>query len=208
MSITLAFILLTSLILWFVIGSKGLWRLKAATILLTLYLCLSVNFSLDNLMGWPSRQQPPKEFRVHWVVIKEPNKKTGDKGDVYVWVTDMNPKEKDDGSFFISFANENMRKPRSYRLEYSKELHEDGQKALEMIMGGQAVMGTNEGLQGQGEGGDGQGDGQGAGQGEGGDGDGEGGGENGGGAGGGSLSRNGGISFQPLPPSKLPSKGE
>ena len=208
MSITLAFILLTSLILWFVIGSKGLWRLKAATILLTLYLCLSVNFSLDNLMGWPSSQQPPKEIRVHWVIIKEPNKKTGDKGDVYVWVTDMNPKEKDDGSFFISFANENMRKPRSYRLEYSKELHEDGQKALEMIMGGQAVMGTNEGLQGQGEGGDGQGDGQGAGQGEGGDGDGEGGGENGGGAGGGSLSRNGGISFQPLPPSKLPSKGE
>lgn len=208
MSITLAFILLTSLILWFVIGSKGLWRLKAATILLTLYLCLSVNFSLENLMGWPSGQQPPKEFRVHWVVIKEPNKKTGDKGDVYVWVTDMNPKEKDDGSFFISFANENMRKPRSYRLEYSKELHEDGQKALEMIMGGQAVMGTNEGLQGQGEGGDGQGNGQGDGQGEGGDGDGEGGGENGGGAGGGSLSRNGGISFQPLPPSKLPSKGE
>ena len=204
MSITLAFILLTSLILWFVIGSKGLWRLKAATILLTLYLCLSVNFSLDNLMGWPSGQQPPKEFRVHWVVIKEPNKKTGDKGDVYVWVTDMDPKEKDDGSFFISFANENMHKPRSYRLEYSKELHEDGQKALEMIMGGQAVMGTNEGLQGKGEGGDGQGDGQG----EGGDGDGEGGGENGGGAGGGSLSRNGGISFQPLPPSKLPSKGE
>ena len=128
MSITLAFILLTSLILWFVIGSKGLWRLKAATILLTLYLCLSVNFSLDNLMGWPSSQQPPKEFRVHWVVIKEPNKKTGDKGDVYVWVTDMNPKEKDDGSFFISFANENMRKPRSYRLEYSKELHKDGQE--------------------------------------------------------------------------------
>jgi len=202
MSITLAFILLTSLVLWFVIGSKGLWGLKAATILLTLYLCLSVNFSLENLFGWPSNQQPPKEFRVHWVVIKEPNKKTGDKGDVYVWVTDMNPKEKDDGSFFISFANENMYKPRAYRLEYSKELHEDGQKALEMIMGGQAVMGTNEGLQGQGEDGDGQGDGQG----EGGEGDGDG--EGGDGEGGGSLSRNGGISFQPLPPSKLPSKGE
>lgn len=202
MSITLAFILLTSLVLWFVIGSKGLWGLKAATILLTLYLCLSVNFSLENLVGWPSNQQPPKEFRVHWVVIKEPNKKTGDKGDVYVWVTDMNPKEKDDGSFFISFANENMYKPRAYRLEYSKELHEDGQKALEMIMGGQAVMGTNEGLQGQGEDGDGQGDGQG----EGGEGDGDG--EGGDGEGGGSLSRNGGISFQPLPPSKLPSKGE
>ena len=202
MSITLAFILLTSLILWFVIGSKGLWGLKAATILLTLYLCLSVNFSLENLFGWPSNQQPPKEFRVHWVVIKEPNKKTGDKGDVYVWVTDMNPKEKDDGSFFIYFANENMYKPRAYRLEYSKKLHEDGQKALGMIMGGQAVMGTNEGLQGQGEDGDGQGDGQG----EGGEGDGDG--EGGDGEGGGSLSRNGGISFQPLPPSKLPSKGE
>ena len=206
MSITLAFILLTSLILWFVIGSKGLWGLKAATILLTLYLCLSVNFSLENLVGWPSNQQPPKEFRVHWIVINEPDKRTGDKGDVYVWVTDMNPKEKEDDSFFISFANEKMYKPRAYRLEYSKELHKDGQEALEMIMGGQAVMGTNEGLQGKGEAGEGQGDGQGDGQGEGEGG--EGGGEDGGGEGGGSLSRNGGISFQRLPPSKLPSKGE
>ncbi len=75
-----------------------------------------------------------------------------------------------------------------------------------MIMGGQAVMGTNEGLQGKGEAGEGQGDGQGDGQGEGEGG--EGGGEDGGGEGGGSLSRNGGISFQRLPPSKLPSKGE
>ena len=189
MSITLAFILLTSLILWFVIGSKGLWSIKAAIIVLTLYLCLSVNLSLDNLMGWPSRQDLPEKFQVHWILIEEPDKKSHGEGNIYLWTANLSSNADDEGSFFMSFYNNNLHKPRAYRVDYSKELHKQAQGALEMIRGGQTVIGTNgNGKQGK-QGGKGEGKGE-------------------GGEGGGSLSRNGGISFQKLPKSKLPSKGD
>ena len=74
--------------------------------------------------------------------------------------------------------------------------------ALNMIMDGQSVGGTNSGLgqgegegEGDGEGGEGEGEGQGMGEGTGEGGEGE-----------GSLTRNGGISFHKLPPAKLPRK--
>ena len=74
MSIALTFFIISSLLLWIVIGSKGHWGLKAVTIAFVLYFCLSINLSLSNLLGWPSDQSLPEEFQVHWIEIKEPNK--------------------------------------------------------------------------------------------------------------------------------------
>ena len=46
--IALGFILIAALILWFIIGSKGNWGVKAALIILSLYFCLSVGFSVSD----------------------------------------------------------------------------------------------------------------------------------------------------------------
>ena len=71
MSISLAFFVLASLLLWFIIGSKGRWSVKALVIACVLYSCLSINLSLDNLFGWPSNQSMPEAFQVHWIKIKD-----------------------------------------------------------------------------------------------------------------------------------------
>jgi len=81
------------------------------------------------------------------------------------------------------------------RLGEMEELHENAQKALERLQAGKGVMGKNgmgEAQEGEGEGSEGPmgGDGETGGQ------------------GGGSLTKNGGITFQELPPTKLPDKGE
>ena len=85
MIIIASFIIITSLILWLVIGSRGMWGLKAATIAAAVYFCLSISFSLENFEGWPSDTSLTEEFRVHWIVIEEPDKKGGE-GAVYHWV--------------------------------------------------------------------------------------------------------------------------
>ena len=183
MNIIPTFILLGGLILWFVIGTKGYWSLKMILITMTVCFSLFLSQTMEDVRGWPTDDELPNKFRVHWIVVKEPSKADhSEKGGIYLWVTDL----AGDG-----------KQPRAYRTEYSREKHEDAQKALGMIMEGKAVAGSR--------GGDGEGEGEG-------DGDGDGDGDDakeqgeGNGTGGGSLSNSPEIIFHELPPSKLPEK--
>lgn len=197
MSVSFAFLVITSLILWFIIGSKGMWFIKATTIAVALYLCLSVSLSLKDMEGWASREEIPDKFQVHWIVVEEPDKKRNSDGAIYVWLTDLEPKDRSSWPF-ISFYGNRENQPRAYILAYSKEIHKDSEDALTKIRQGKQVVGR------RGEGGKGE-------EGEGEEGV-EGGKKNGdgksGGKGGGSITRNGGISFEELPPTRLPDKGE
>ena len=196
MSIPLAFFILASLLLWFIIGSKGKWFVKASVIAFVLYSCLSINLSLDNLFGWPSNQALPEVFQVHWIKVKEPNKRTGEKGYIYVWATDLSGKEVETSGwkglkgYFISFDNYDPSEPRAYRLEYSKERHERAEGALGKLKGVGKVGGKNNGK----KKGDGDDTGKGSGK------------NKGEGKGEGSLSRSDDIIFHDLPPAKLPDK--
>ena len=104
--ITIGFILITTLVLWYIIGSKGHWISKAAIILLSLYFCLSVGFSLNELMGWPTTEKLPKKFLLHWAVVEEPDPKTGDEGSIFIWTKPLDPtrsKDQDWRDYFLSF---------------------------------------------------------------------------------------------------------
>ena len=140
-----------------------------------------------------------RRFSEHCNPIKEPNKRTGDKGCVYVWATGSEGEHhKKDGwrTLLVYFQNYDPTEPRAYRLNYSRELHERSQEALGKIKNGEGVGGKNNGRgKGKGEGeGDGKGKGKGNGDGKNGQ------------AGGGSLSNSDDIIFHNLPPSKLPDK--
>ena len=177
MSIIPTFILLGGLILWFVIGTKGYWPLKMILITMTVCFSLFLSQTMQDVRGWPTDDALPDKFRVHWIVVKEPDKADRDnKGGIYLWVTDLSG----DGS-----------QPRSYRSEYSRKKHEDAQEALGMIMNGKAVGGRR----GEGEGGgDNKGDGDQKGEGQ------------DGGDGAGSMSNSPEIIFHELPPPKPPKK--
>ena len=189
MGITMGFVLIAALVLWFVIGSKGHWGIKAAMIVLSLYFCLSVGFSIAEFMGWPTDGKLPPKFLLYWAVIQEPDAKLGDEGSIYVWVRPINEtgiEHKGRNYYLLSFYD-GKSQPRAYSIPYSRELHEQTQKAIDTISKGGGVGGTSgeNGEKGRGEGrvGDKAGDG------------------------GRSLTNNGGIEFHKLPPPKLPDKG-
>ena len=203
MTIPLVFFSLTALVLWFIIGARGHWALKALIILLTLHISLSVGMSIPNFAGWPSDDPLPKKFLVHWIIIKEPDKITKHKGNIYIWATNLSGEQekKIEGwqQYLLSFGVQDFTEPRAYRTPYSRKGHERGDDALSKIRNGEQVMGQNNGKnQGKGKG-KGKGDGEGKGEGEGGKG-------KGGGKGGGSFSNSDDISFHDLPDTILPEK--
>jgi len=197
MGIAIGFVLIAALVLWFVIGAKGNWISKAAMILLSLYFCLSVGLSVNEFMGWPTDDQLPSKFLLHWAVIKEPDVKSGDEGSIYIWVRPISEPEpkvehKEWNDYLLSFYD-GKSQPRAYRIPYSRPLHEETQKAISLLLKGVGVGGTS----GEGEG-EGEGEGKEAGK------EGQGTGKTG--DGGRSLTNNGGIEFHKLPPPKLPDK--
>jgi hypothetical protein len=202
MTIPLVFFSLTGLILWFIIGARGHWGIKAFIILLTLHVCLSVGMSIPNFAGWPSGDRLPDKFLVHWITIKEPDKKTKEDGYIYIWATTLSQQEKEvEGwkQYLLSFGVQDFTEPRAYRTPYTREGHERGEDALKKIKNGEPVMGRNNGKKGKGKGkGDGK-KGDGKGKGKGGKG-------KKGGKGGGSFSQSDDISFHDLPETILPEK--
>ena len=109
--IVAAFVLLALLLLSINLYSKWSWPVKALTIVLTSAFYIITYFSFPPLLGWPTTQLPPQQFRLIAAHVNQPNKETGEDGAVYLWLTEI----KD-----MSSTGE----PRSYRLEYSNELHE------------------------------------------------------------------------------------
>ena len=89
MGITISFIILGTILLWFLIEADGKWLPKVFAILITLMFSLNVARSFNNLSGWASDDDLPEKFLIHWVLVKEPSKAGGDTGGIYVWVSNL-----------------------------------------------------------------------------------------------------------------------
>ncbi|MCG8378429.1 MAG: hypothetical protein MI865_03020, partial [Proteobacteria bacterium] len=100
------YILLGLLLLSINLYSNWSWYIKAFTIVLTSAFYVITYFSFPPLLGWPTSQHPPEQFRLIAAHVVQPNKETGEEGSVYIWLTeieDMNTSAE----------------PRAYELNYS-----------------------------------------------------------------------------------------
>jgi len=150
MTIPAVFFVLFLLILWFIIGARGHWLLKAFVIGITLHLCVSVGLSLSGFAGWPCEDSLPQKFIVHWIVVEEPDKKTKEKGAIYVWVTSIEEGESSLSEewtqmilarFFITLSPLTTNQPRSHIVPYSKQKHKKSEDVLTQIKAGKTVIG-------------------------------------------------------------------
>jgi len=168
--IPLAFIVLSTLLLWIIIGSKGWWWLKALVVVTTVLFSISLWQSLESLQGWATKEKPPEKFEIKWIDVKEPNKKTGEKGYINVWMRDLNPKKEDkQNKIPILHSKGKNNEARLYSLPYSRQMHEQAEKIKQQIAKGKPFYGeikdgVAKGLQGKGEGEKGKGGQQGQGK--------------------------------------------
>ena len=143
MNIALPILLLVfgGLTLWMLTESAVKWYFKASCI--SAFCVFTVIFwgSIHTFLGWPADESDiPEKVRIHWVVIKEPNKITKFEGAIYILLESA---ERGENSLFGFFGYRNNRtEPRLYELSYSRELHEQLQKgAMEKLKSGQPVLG-------------------------------------------------------------------
>jgi len=195
--IPLAFLIVTALVLWAVIGGRGWWWLKALMVVGTFLFSISLWHSLESLEGWPTDESMPDKFEIKWIVVEEPNIRTGDKGEILVWSKNMTKEYKSKSSIPLLHNKEKSDDPRLHRLPYSREMHKQAQDIQKKIAAGGKYYGEMKDGKMEGKG---EGKGKGSGQGKGGDGKGEGKGKSGQKGDGGSLSQEQDPIFHELPP--------
>tara|TARA_B100001250_G_C19782990_1_gene782766 strand:- start:1616 stop:1978 length:363 start_codon:yes stop_codon:yes gene_type:complete len=66
---------------------------------------------MPTLLGWPTSQNPPQQFRLLGAYVEQPDKEKNTKGAVYLWLSKI-----------INMTE--LGKPRAYEFDYSAELHE------------------------------------------------------------------------------------
>lgn len=106
-----AYVIIALLLLSINLYSNWSWKVKAASIVVTSIFYIITFLSFPPLLGWPTTATLPERFQLIGSYVAQPNKLTGDKGSIYLWVTrfeDLSTQEK----------------PRAYQLPYSNELHE------------------------------------------------------------------------------------
>ena len=102
---------------------RGLATLFVAILVFTTY------WGIGELRGLPSDAPPPERFRLHWARILEPNKLSGEKGSIFLWVEAL------DEDYYPSGL------PRAYSLPYSLELAETVKAGLAAIADGEEIAG-------------------------------------------------------------------
>ena len=84
---------------------------------------------LSDLLGWAAAEPMPADFRLHWVVIEEPDKVTGADGKIYFWIRELDEAGLAEGA------------PRAYQVPWDEDTAEAAEEALEELEGGQLLNG-------------------------------------------------------------------
>lgn len=148
MSLSLAlpasFVVVVGLLLWVVILGRGNWLIKMALVSFCLYFAVVLYYGIGEASGWPTDGRPPERFLLYGACVKEPDKKTGDRGSICLW---MVPLDEDHDyaatqrSWLRPFgAGGRPGEPRAVRTAYDRKLHEAVEEARERSKGGRPVV--------------------------------------------------------------------
>jgi len=130
LGLALAFVIIASLFLYFIIGSKAPVLVKVIIIPIVIWFTLVLYFTPGKLMGWPTIAEPPEGSIILMPIIREPS--GGEKGfiDLIVIVRDESKKSLVEqlGAKNIFFYNDSNTE-RIYRLPYDRKLHKQLEEA-------------------------------------------------------------------------------
>lgn len=97
--------------------------LKGILITGLMYISLCLFFSFENVKGWATTSVLPERFALQSFVVKEPNRRRQQAGAIYLWtIPESNSNKCPPG--LICIRSDEDGAPRSYKMPYTKEMHE------------------------------------------------------------------------------------
>ena len=84
---------------------------------------------VDDLKGWPVPDPLPERFSVHWVLVDERNKVSGEEGRIYIWLRHLDE------------LNQPYGKPRVHEVLFENALAQRTQDVLSSLMDGRQING-------------------------------------------------------------------
>lgn len=129
--LTLAYVGVAALLLNLSLGAaiRFGWSIKLGAIFAVTALYVAAWVGHNGLMGWPTSERMPEDFRLHWVTVNEPDKVTGADGSIFFWVRELDEAGLPQGD------------PRAYRVPWDEETAEAAEAALELLQGGKPLNG-------------------------------------------------------------------
>jgi len=124
-----SYAILAVLLLSLNLKSAWHWAVKAAAIALTAGFVVVAFLAIEALLGWPTETPPPARFQLHAAVVLEPDRDRPT-GAIYLW---LSPRAAD---------GERAGPPRAHALPYSRELHEQTERARQGLQEGETIEGT------------------------------------------------------------------
>lgn len=118
-AIVAAYVVVALALLLLSLFSRWPWQVKTGLVVVTSAAYCACYFALPALLGWPTDRDVPKRFNLIGVYIQEPDKRTGEPGNVFFWAADLDP--------------DRDQRPRAYRLPFSlktKAVFQEGQGKL------------------------------------------------------------------------------
>jgi len=107
--LTTAYMIVGTVLLCAFLRAAWSWRVKAAAIVLLSACYVVIYAAWPAILGWPTRQDLPEQFRLVAGYVQQPDRISGDDGSIYLWATDMAQRS-------------GQGAPRAYRLPYTVEL--------------------------------------------------------------------------------------
>ena len=126
----LTYLVVTTLLLCFYFYSQFSRLTKNLTVLLVTLSYFYTWFSVEGLLGWPSQQELPSQFRVLWIDINEPDKGDSEDGEIFFWVKELNKVDQPYG------------KPRAYSIKWSEENAKKAEEAIKKMEDGEILNGN------------------------------------------------------------------
>jgi hypothetical protein len=127
--LTLAYVALTALLLNLNLATRHPSRVKALAILLVTGLYVASWYGYRGLTGWASVEALPETFRVHWLMIEDPNKQLDTPGAIYFWVREL-----DAAGFPVG-------EPRAHRVPWSESAARQAESARARMEEGELLNG-------------------------------------------------------------------
>jgi hypothetical protein len=132
MIVAVVYASVAGLLLWALAGARPGWRVKLAAIVLVPALSVAVWHAFQSRSGWPTASSPPAHALFVARAVREPDAATGKPGAIWLWLVPA-------GHGGPLGYQPGRLEPRAYRLPYSRQLHEQAERAQQQTQHGRLV---------------------------------------------------------------------